>query len=96
MTNGEPIIIRCAMKPIPTLMTPLKSVELSSLTPCDAHSERSDVCAVPAASVVCEAMVCYVLANALLETFGGAHLDDVISAIAARQIRAQKLWSSNS
>lgn len=70
-TNGEPLVVRAAMKPIPTLRKPLPSVNLETGEPAPAHKERSDVCAVPAAAVVAEAMVCLVLADALLERFGG-------------------------
>src|SRR5690606_20109256 len=71
MSNGEPIILRAAMKPIATLMKPLQSVDLQSKETFDAVRERSDVCAVPAAGVVAEAIVCFILAQAFLEKFGG-------------------------
>lgn len=71
ITNGEPIIARIAMKPISTLRQPLQSLNLLTKQPTLAHAERSDVCAVPAAGVVAEAMVAIVLADALLEKFGG-------------------------
>lgn len=71
MSNGEPIVLRAAMKPIATLMKPLQSVDLQSKETFDAVRERSDVCAVPAAGVVGEAIVCYILAQAVLEKFGG-------------------------
>lgn len=71
MTNGEPLVLRAAMKPIATLMKPLRSVDLKSGKPEKATVIRSDVCAVPAASVVCEAVVAFELARALLEKFGG-------------------------
>jgi chorismate synthase len=70
VTNGEDLRISAFMKPIATLMAPLPSVDLSSLEPSDAAIERSDVCAVPAASVVGEAMVAIVLADSCLERFG--------------------------
>jgi chorismate synthase len=94
MTNGLPIIIRAAMKPIPTLTTPLGSVELPGLTPKEAHFERSDVCAVPAARVVGEAMTAYVLAGAYLEKFGGDCLDDFLASLAAYEARLESrgLW----
>ena len=65
------------MKPIATLMTPLRSVDLETLAEAPAAIERSDVCAVPAASVVGEAMVALVLADAVLERFGGDSIDDL-------------------
>jgi chorismate synthase len=80
MSNGEPLVVRAAMKPIPTLMKPLASVDLDSLAPVDASKERSDVCAVPAAAVVAEAEVAFVLAQVYLEKFGGDALADIVGA----------------
>jgi len=80
MTNGEQLVIRAAMKPIPTLMRPLASVDLDTLEAVDASRERSDVCAVPAAAVVAEAEVAFVLANAYLDKFGHDALGDIILA----------------
>ncbi|MDS1030056.1 chorismate synthase [Bacillota bacterium LX-D] len=77
MTNGEPLIIRAAMKPIPTLMQPLASVDLHTKEPFNAAVERSDVCAVPAASVIGEAVVAFTLAQAILEKFGGDTLEEI-------------------
>ncbi|GIW10066.1 MAG: hypothetical protein KatS3mg061_1123 [Dehalococcoidia bacterium] len=74
MTNGEPIVVRVSLKPISTLANPLPSVDLRTGEPVKAHYERSDVCVVPAAGVVGEAMLCLVLAGAYLEKFGGDHL----------------------
>ena len=71
MTNGAPLVVRVAMKPISTLMSPLQSVDLRSKQPADASVERSDVCAAPAAAVVGESVVAFELANAFLEKFGG-------------------------
>lgn len=71
MSNGEPIVIRAAMKPIPTLYSPLRSVDMRTHEPFEATVERSDTCAVPAALVVAEAVVAIEIANALLEKFGG-------------------------
>jgi chorismate synthase len=71
VTTGQPLVVRGAMKPISTLRKPLPSVDLRDGSPGDAAVERSDVCAVPAAGVVGEAMVALVLADALLEKFGG-------------------------
>jgi chorismate synthase len=74
VSNGEPIVLRGALKPIATLSNPLPSVDLHSGQEIRAHYERSDVCTVPAAGVIAEAMVCIVLAQALLEKFGGDSL----------------------
>jgi len=74
MTNGSPLVVRVAMKPISTLMSPLNSVDLHTKQPTDASVERSDVCAAPAAAVVGESVVAFELANAFLEKFGGDSL----------------------
>ncbi len=74
ISNGELIRLRLAMKPIPTLYQPLDTVDIENKKPAKASVERSDVCAVPAAAVVAEAMACWVLAEALLEKCGGDHL----------------------
>jgi chorismate synthase len=71
MTNGMPIVIRAAMKPIPTLKRPLRSVDITTKKPVEATYERSDVCAVPAAAVIGEAMVALTIADVFLEKFGG-------------------------
>lgn len=71
MSNGEPIVARCAMKPLPTLKSRLRSVDLTTREPVQAHFERSDVCAVPAAAVIGEAMVAYVLADCAVERYAG-------------------------
>ncbi|MEQ1759839.1 MAG: chorismate synthase [Vicinamibacterales bacterium] len=77
VTNGQDVRVTGFMKPIATLMKPLRSVDLQSLADSPAAIERSDVCAVPAASVVGEAMVAFVLADAFLEKFGGDSLDEI-------------------
>jgi chorismate synthase len=77
VTNGQPLICRVAMKPISTLMNALPSVHLPTGESTAAHVERSDYCAVPAAGVVGEAMVALVLADALLEKFGGDSLTEL-------------------
>jgi chorismate synthase len=77
MTNGEPLVVRAAMKPIPTLYTPLQSVDIATHEPYEASVERSDTCAVPAALVVAEAVVAIELVQALLEKFGGDSLDEI-------------------
>ncbi|HIJ81491.1 MAG TPA: chorismate synthase [Desulfuromonadales bacterium] len=74
MSNSEPIVLRAAMKPIPTLYTPLRSVDMRTHEPFEAAVERSDTCAVPAALVVAEAVVAIEIATALLEKFGGDSL----------------------
>lgn len=83
MTNGEPVVVRIVMKPIPTLTTPLPSIDLQTGEATEAHAERSDVCAVPAAGVVGEAMLALVLASAVVERFGGACMEDLMAAHAA-------------
>ncbi|MDF1542585.1 MAG: chorismate synthase [Anaerosomatales bacterium] len=87
MTNGEPVWLRAAMKPIPTLMRPLASVDLDTHEPVDASRQRSDVCAVPAAAVVAEAELAMVLADAYLRKFGSDCLSDITSALAAYKTR---------
>jgi chorismate synthase len=77
MSNGEPVVVRAAMKPIPTTITPLRSVDLVTGEEAATQYQRSDVCAVPAASVVGEAMVAWVLADALLEKMGGDSLAEM-------------------
>lgn len=71
MTNGMPIIMRAAMKPIPTLKRPLRSVDIITKKSVEAAYERSDICAVPAAGVIAEAMIALIIADAFLEKFGG-------------------------
>jgi chorismate synthase len=87
MTNGEPLVVRAAMKPIPTLMRPLASIDLDTHEPVDASRERSDVCAVPAAAVVAEAEVALVLADAYLMKFGGDAIADTLAALDAYRSR---------
>ncbi|MBI2348667.1 MAG: chorismate synthase [Deltaproteobacteria bacterium] len=77
MSNGAPLVVRAAMKPISTLMSPLQSVDLRSKRPADASVERSDVCSAPAAAVVGEAVVAFELAVAFLEKFGGDSLHEI-------------------
>lgn len=78
ITNGEPLIIRAAVKPVPTLKKPLPSVDIFEKKTVEAAFERSDVCVVPAAMVVGEAMTAWVLAGAVVEKFGGDTLDDIV------------------
>jgi chorismate synthase len=87
MTTGEPLIVRCAMKPLPTLTKPLRSVDVATREPAQALRERTDSCVVPAAGVVGEAMLAIVLAAAYREKFGGDHIDDVRAALAAYERR---------
>lgn len=77
ITNGQPLLIRAAMKPIPTTLTPLRSVDLATGEATTTRYTRSDVCAVPAAAVVAEAMVAWVLAQALMEKIGGDSLAEM-------------------
>ncbi len=77
MSNGEHIVLRAAMKPIPTLMKPLRSVDMATKKPFKASIERSDVCAVPAAGVVAEAVVAFEIASAMIEKFGGDSIDEM-------------------
>jgi chorismate synthase len=87
MTNGDPLIVRGAMKPLPTLTKPLRSVDIATLAPAAALRERTDSCTVPAAGVVGEAMVAYVLAGAYRQKLGGDHIDDVLGALRAYRER---------
>lgn len=77
ITNGLPIVLRVAMKPISTLYSPKKSVDIETKEPFDATVERSDICTVPAAGVVGEAVVAFEMANALVEKFGGDNLEEM-------------------
>ena len=77
MTNGEPIVLRAAMKPIPTLYKPLRSVDIETKKPFKASVERSDTCAVPAAAVIAEAVVAFEVAVAFLEKFGGDSISEI-------------------
>ena len=87
MTNGDPLYARAAMKPLPTLTKPLRSVDIATKQPAQALRERTDSCTVPAAGVVGEAMVAFVLADAYRAKFGGDHIDDVIAAVDAYRER---------
>lgn len=77
VTNGEPIVIRVAMKPISTLYSPKRSVDIETKEPFDATVERSDICTVPAAGVVGEAVIAFEIANAMIEKFGGDSLEEM-------------------
>ncbi len=87
MTNGEIVLVRAAMKPIPTLMVPLRTVDMETHAAIDASRERSDVCAVPAAAVVAEAEVALVLADAYCRKFGADSLGDILEALSAYRRR---------
>jgi chorismate synthase len=89
VTNGEEVRLTAYMKPISTLMKPLRSIDLTTMQEAPATIERSDVCAVPAAAVVGEAMTAYVLADAFLQSFGGDAMSDVIAAYGAWRERRQ-------
>lgn len=84
VTNGQPVVVRIAMKPISTLLSGMESVDLFSGEPSRAEYQRSDVCAVPAAGIVGEAMMCLVLADAFLEKFGGDSLTEVDEHLRSR------------
>ncbi|HET6510801.1 MAG TPA: chorismate synthase, partial [Candidatus Kapabacteria bacterium] len=83
VTNGQPLIIKAAMKPISTLMDPLDSVDLTTGEPTKAHIERSDTCAVPALSIIVQAVVNFTLAQALVDTFGGDTVAELIERVQA-------------
>jgi chorismate synthase len=92
MTNGEPLIVRVAMKPISTLMRPLATVDMKTGDAAAAVAERSDVTAVPAMGVIAEAMLAFVVAQAVIEKFGGdslaelrRNLDGYLAQIAGRR-----------
>lgn len=81
MTTGEQLVVRGAMKPLPTLTKPLRSVDTETHEPTEALRERTDSCTVPAAGVVGEAMIAFVLADAYRSKFGGDHIDDVVETL---------------
>ena len=83
-----PLVVRVAMKPISTLMRPLDSVDMATKEQTEAHIERSDVCAVPAASIIGESILALVVADAFLEKFGGDSMREIA--------RTYKAWGKNS
>jgi chorismate synthase len=87
VTNGEELRAQAVVKPIPTLVTPLQSIDLRTKEPETASFERSDTCVVPAAGVVGEAMVAWVAADALLEKFGGDSLPELLDHLEATRAR---------
>ena len=96
VTNGEDLRVSAYMKPISTLMKPLRSVDLTSMEPAAAAIERSDVCAVPAAAVVGEAMVAFVLADALLERFGGDSIQALTRAMESTDAHLRRRFAPSS
>jgi chorismate synthase len=89
MTTGAPLVVRGSMKPLPTLTKPLRSVDIATHEPAEALRERTDSCTVPAAAVVGEAMVAFVLADAYRRKFGGDSIDDVRAALRAYEERIE-------
>ena len=96
VTNGEDLRVSGYMKPISTLMKPLRSVDLSTMTEAPATVERSDVCAVPAAAVVAEAMISLVVADAFLEKFGGDSINEITHHLAASTTLSQSRFNKPS
>ena len=94
MTTGEPLVVRVAMKPISTLMSPLRTVDLTSGGEAQAQSERSDVTAVPAMGVIAEALVAMVLADAMLEKFGGDSLAEMRRNVESYLAALGRRWLS--
>jgi chorismate synthase len=94
MTTGEPLVVRVAMKPISTLMSPLKTVNLATGGEANAVSERSDVTAVPAMGVIAEALVALVLADAMIEKFGGDSLAEMQRNHASYLASAGTRWAA--
>jgi chorismate synthase len=89
MTTGDPLVVRGAMKPLPTLTKPLRSVDIATREPAQALRERTDSCTVPAAAVVAEAMVALVLGAAYRDKLGGDHIDDARAALRAYEERIE-------
>ena len=92
MSNGEEIVVRVKVKPLATLMRPLASVDLDTGEAAPATIVRSDVCAVPAASVIGEAMVCLALAEAFSEKYGGDSVEEVLEHFEASQLGATRVF----
>ena len=95
MTNGEPLMMQIAMKPIPTLSRPLPSVDLSTGNAVQAHAERSDVCAVPAAGVVAEAMTAFVLTSCIVEQFSADSFRELADAVQRRTALSNEILHLN-
>jgi chorismate synthase len=94
MSNGQDIVVRVRVKPIATLMKPLASVDLATGATAPATIVRSDVCAVPAASVIGEAMLCLTLAGAFSEKYGGDSVDEVLEHFSSSQRGAERVFTS--
>jgi chorismate synthase len=94
MTNGNPVVVRGAMKPLSSVRREVESVDLRTGEPVDPAYIRSDVCAVPAAAVVAEAMVAWVLADALVERFGSDRLDLMLAAFEAARTGVDRRFTS--
>jgi len=94
MTTGEPLVVRGAMKPLSSLARPLATIDLATGKPAEAITQRTDTCAVPAAAVVGEAMVSFVLADAILEKFGGDTLGEIQERIRAYEARLKRRLDS--
>lgn len=90
ITNGEPVVVRAAMKPLSTLMRPLQSVDVVTKQPADAFRERSDVCSVPAAGVVAEQMVAFVLADEISRSLGGDTVEELRERATAYRSRLER------
>lgn len=91
MSTGQPLWLRAAMKPLSTLRRPLRSVDLRSGLAQDAHFERSDVCAVPAAAVIAESLLALVLADAVLDKFGGDSMSELLPRVQAWRVLSEKV-----
>ncbi len=91
VTNGQPLVVRVTMKPLSTLLRPLDSVDMQSKKPVTAHVERSDVCAVPAAAVIGEAILALVLADAFLEKYGGDSMEEIVERY-RRETSLHQTW----
>lgn len=89
MSNGQPVLVRAAMKPLSTLMQPLRTVDMATGEPAQAVRERSDVCSVPAAAVVGEQMVAFVLASEATRKFGGDTVDELVDAVSRYRSRSR-------
>lgn len=92
MTNGKPLLLRAGMKPIPTLARPLATVDVDTLEPTVAFKERADICAVPSAAVIGEAVMALVLAEAVLEKFGGDSIAEIEHNMRGYLERIGRLW----
>lgn len=92
MTNAQPVVLRVAKKPIATLATPLESINLRTKEPEEASYERSDICAIAAASCILENVVAFTMAQALVEKFGGDSLQEMKARYALFHKLAQRHW----